>query len=66
MSYHKGHGQAYEKYEVDDESGCVVIVRPDQYVGWVGQVEEVNEIDAYFSAILIPQGIESHIGSSKL
>lgn len=29
-SYHEGHGQAYEKYGVDKEVGCVVIIRPDQ------------------------------------
>lgn len=29
-SYHEGHGQAYKNYGVDAESGCVVIIRPDQ------------------------------------
>ena len=29
-SYHEGHGHAYENYGVNKETGCVVIVRPDQ------------------------------------
>ena len=29
-SYHEGHGQAYKNYGVTADSGCVVIIRPDQ------------------------------------
>lgn len=55
ISYHEGHGEAYRNYGVDRERGCAVIVRPDQYVAWVGELEDVDEIDRYFSAFLIPQ-----------
>lgn len=55
ISYHEGHGEAYRNYGVDRERGCVVIVRPDQYVAWVGELENVDDIDRYFSAFLIPQ-----------
>ena len=42
ISYHKGHGEAYRNYGVDKERGCVVIARPDQHVGWIGEVEDVG------------------------
>ena len=53
MSYHEGHGEAYRNYGVDKERGCVIIVRPDQYVGWIGELEDIDEMDHYFSGILI-------------
>ena len=55
MSYHEGHGEAYKNYGVDRESGCVVIARPDQYVGWIGELEDIDDVDRYFSEVLIPQ-----------
>ena len=55
VSYHEGHGEAYKNYGVDNERGCVVIVRPDQYVGWIGEVENISDIDQYFQDILLPQ-----------
>ena len=55
ISYHEGHGEAYKNYGVDKERGCVVIVRPDQYVGWIGELEDVHDMDGYFSQILLPQ-----------
>lgn len=55
ISYHEGHGEAYKNYGVDKEKGCVVIARPDQYVGWVGTLEDVSDMDRYFSEFLVPQ-----------
>ncbi len=54
-SYHEGYGEAYMGYGVDRENGCVVVVRPDQYVGWVGEVEDVADLGGYFDGILTPQ-----------
>ena len=54
-SYHEGHGEAYKGYGVDRENGCVVVVRPDQYVGWIGEVEDMTDLGGYFEGILIPQ-----------
>ena len=55
VSYHEGHGEAYKNYGVDNESGCIVIARPDQHVGWIGELEDLEDIDRYFSEVLIPQ-----------
>lgn len=52
-SYHEGFGDAYENYGVDKERGCVVVARPDQYVGWVGELEDVKALEAYFEGCLI-------------
>jgi phenol 2-monooxygenase len=53
QSYHEGHGQAYNNYGVDHEVGCVVILRPDQYVGFIGSLEDVELMDHYFSGFMI-------------
>ncbi len=55
VSYHEGHGEAYKNYGVNKENGCVVIARPDQYVGWIGELQDIKSIDRYFSEVLIPQ-----------
>lgn len=55
QSYHEGHGHAYEHYGVDPKRGCVVILRPDQYVGWVGDLEDLDDMDHYFSRFMIPR-----------
>lgn len=52
-SYHEGHGHAYENYGVDAERGCVVALRPDQYIGYIGELEDVDELAAYFGGCLL-------------
>lgn len=49
MSYYQGHGYAYQNYGMDSEDGCVVLLRPDQYVSWVGALEDIGEMDHFFS-----------------
>ncbi|KAH7312924.1 FAD binding domain protein [Rhexocercosporidium sp. MPI-PUGE-AT-0058] len=53
VSYHEGFGNAYENYGVDRKDGCVVILRPDQYVAWVGALEDTDAMDRYFSGFMI-------------
>lgn len=54
-SYHEGHGDAYQNYGVDAKSGAMIIIRPDGYVAWIGELEDVADMDDYFSAFMIPQ-----------
>ena len=54
-SYHEGHGHAYQNYGVAAEQGCAVILRPDQYVSWVGEVDDYEVMNKFFSAFMIPQ-----------
>ena len=56
VSYHEGFGDAYKNYGVERETGCVVITRPDQYVGFVGELdgdEGWKGVEAYFRGILV-------------
>jgi len=55
ISYHEGYGNAYENYGVNRLDGCVVILRPDQYVGWVGALEDTEAMDQYFSGFMVPR-----------
>lgn len=38
-SYHEGHGHLYQNLGIDPSRGCAVVVRPDQYVAWVGEMD---------------------------
>lgn len=53
-------GKAYEKWGIDRVRGAVAIIRPDQYVGWVGELEDTEGIMGYFDRIL---NISSTAGS---
>ncbi|CAG5144260.1 uncharacterized protein ALTATR162_LOCUS1511 [Alternaria atra] len=50
----EGFGNAYKGYGVDRETGCVVVTRPDQYVGYIDTVDEegFKGIETYFKGIL--------------
>ncbi|TGO22365.1 hypothetical protein BPAE_0171g00250 [Botrytis paeoniae] len=45
ISYHEGYGKAYEGFGVDKKRGCMVLVRPDQYVSWIGELEDGGEVE---------------------
>ncbi|KAL9626538.1 MAG: hypothetical protein Q9204_007226 [Flavoplaca sp. TL-2023a] len=52
-SYYEGHGRAYEGYGINPKKGCVVLVRPDQHVAWIGELEDVQGLERYFKRILV-------------
>lgn len=52
-SYHHGHGHAYLGYGVDASRGAVVVVRPDGYTGWIGELEDVHGLESYFGGCLL-------------
>jgi phenol 2-monooxygenase len=41
---------------IDRSKGCMVIVRPDQYVAHVLPLDAHAELSAYFDAFMLPQG----------
>lgn len=55
QSYHEGHGNAYESYGICPKRGASVIVRPDQYVSWVGESDDCESMDRFFSAFMKAQ-----------
>ncbi|KAE8373036.1 FAD binding domain-containing protein [Aspergillus bertholletiae] len=54
-SHHEGHGQAYVHYGIDPNHGAAVIVRPDQYVSWVGEVDDYDDMARFFSGFMRQQ-----------
>ena len=54
VSHHEGFDDAYYKYGIDKREGCVVVCRPDQHVGYIGALEDVGDMERYFSRILVP------------
>ncbi|BCS26562.1 putative FAD monooxygenase [Aspergillus puulaauensis] len=55
LSYHEGHGQLYETFGIDPDKGCLVVLRPDQYVSYVGPLEDYDAVDRFFSGFMIAQ-----------
>ena len=51
--YHAGHGHAYQNYGVASQRGCIVAVRPDQHVGFIGELEDTADLDYYFDGFLV-------------
>jgi phenol 2-monooxygenase (NADPH) len=54
-SYHEGHGHAYRNYGVDEDRGCVVLVRPDGYVSYIGEIEDCavgGEVEAFLGSFM--------------
>ncbi|GIC91746.1 putative phenol 2-monooxygenase [Aspergillus udagawae] len=44
-------GKGYESWSVDRVRGALVILRPDQHIGWVGKIEDVDGMTSYFEQI---------------
>jgi hypothetical protein len=66
QSYHEGHGQIYQHYGISQEQGCAVILRPDQYVSYVGPVDDYDAMDKFFTSFMIPQGGWNESGQRML
>jgi phenol 2-monooxygenase len=45
-------GRAYGRWGVDRTRGAVVVVRPDMHVGWIGELEDTEALEAYFGNLL--------------
>lgn len=46
------YGGLYSTYGVDQDTGAIVVVRPDGYVGIVCSIQSPSEADAYLSQCL--------------
>ena len=55
-SYHEGHGKIYETFEISS-TGCAVIIRPDQYVSYVGPMEDVDAVNRFFAGFMLPSKV---------
>ncbi|KAJ5351333.1 hypothetical protein N7452_000307 [Penicillium brevicompactum] len=46
-------GTAYEKWGVDRALGKLVVIRPDQYIGWIGNMGDLEGMTQYFDGVLV-------------
>jgi phenol 2-monooxygenase len=53
---HKGLGDIYDMRGIDRERGCLIVVRPDQYVAHVLPLDAYEELSAFFAGILLLVG----------
>jgi phenol 2-monooxygenase len=58
QSHHEGHGQAYLNYGVDPTEGCLVVLRPDQHVSYIGGLEDLDAVNMFFSEFMNPTNTE--------
>ncbi|KAJ5826772.1 Monooxygenase FAD-binding [Penicillium robsamsonii] len=56
-------GTAYEKWGVDRVLGALVVVRPDQYIGWVGELGDLEGLTHYLDGILVKKPPTDEIDS---
>lgn len=61
-SYHEGHGKLYETFGISRDKGCAVVLRPDQYVSYIGKIDDYESIDRFFSTFMI---LQQGTGSTK-
>ncbi|WP_417720669.1 FAD-dependent monooxygenase [Salipiger sp.] len=53
---HKGAGDIFDMRGIDRARGCMILVRPDQYVAQVLPLDGVAALAAFFDAILLAEG----------
>ena len=49
---HKGLGDIFDMRGIDRERGCMVVVRPDQYIAHVLPLDGFDELAAFFAGVL--------------
>jgi len=49
---HKGMGDIFDMRGINRDKGCVVVVRPDQYVAHVLPLDDFEELATFFAGFL--------------
>lgn len=42
-------------YEIDEKKGALVVVRPDQVTAWVGELDDVDQMEEWLASFMIPK-----------
>jgi phenol 2-monooxygenase len=50
----KNGNDIFDMHGIDREKGCMVIVRPDQYVAHVLPLADHSELAAFFAGFMLP------------
>jgi len=53
---HKGAGDIYDMRGIDRETGCLIVVRPDQHIAHVLPLDACETLSAFFERIYLPAG----------
>ena len=53
---HKGEGDFFDMRGIDREKGCMIVVRPDQYIAHVLPLDAYRELSGFFEGIFLPAG----------
>lgn len=51
---HKGQGDIFDMRRIDRDKGCMIVVRPDQYIAHVLPLDAYDELAAFFAGFLLP------------
>ncbi len=51
---HKGAGDIYDMRGIDREQGCMIVVRPDQYIAHVLPLTAREDLEGFFAGVLLP------------
>lgn len=51
---HKGEGDIFDMRGIDREYGCMIIVRPDQYIAHVLPLDGFDELARFFEGVFLP------------
>ena len=49
---HKGLGNIFDMRGINRDKGCLIVVRPDQYVANVLPLDDYEALSTYFAAVL--------------
>lgn len=60
VSYHEGFGNIYGELGISQE-GCIVILRPDQYVSYVGPIENTAAVNNFFAGFMKAQHVSDKL-----
>jgi len=50
---HKGLGDIFDMRGINRDKGCMIVVRPDQYVAHVLPLDGFEALSAFFSGVLV-------------
>lgn len=51
---HKGRGDIFDMRGIDRAAGCMIVVRPDQYIANVLPLDAYADLSAFFAGFLLP------------
>lgn len=51
---HKGMGDFYDMRGIDRAKGCMIVVRPDQYIANILPLDDFEALSSFFDGVLLP------------